>query len=303
MRLFFYSILFFTILFITSCGTAQKASSIVPFMRSLFVNQNVYKTKDTLALKEVYDYNNQRVVRNDTVYLLDPNYNNETSSNFLRYSVVKEGDKQVIKIPGSVSLIKNDIKIKFKDKDILATRIVFTDPGNKQLKNDTKSSYFQFINATKVEPVTKQYLATEHIAGLPITIPMKFRPNVASNRQQFSLNASVLYAFGYKIRINNNPYKENFVRILPLSFGLGTETYLNKDSVSYDKYKGETNIALSMASGITYEASNRFNIGVFVGIDKMFNDKKNWVYQNKAWFGLGFGYKFGGGAAKEKEEE
>ncbi|GAB2972506.1 hypothetical protein GCM10027049_02890 [Mucilaginibacter puniceus] len=269
-------------------------------MRSLFVNQNVYKTKDTLALKEVYDYEKHGVIHNDEVYLLDPGYSRSESS-FLRYTVVKDGEKQVIKIPGLVSLIKD--KIKVKGKDSLITRIVYLDTSNHELKDNAKPSYFQFINPTKDEPVTKQYLATEHITALPITIPIKFRPNVPSNRQPFSLNASVSYAFGYKIRVNNNPYKENFIRILPFSLGLGTEMYLHKDSVSNDKYKGETNIALSMASGITYEASNRFNIGIFVGIDKMFNDKKNWIYQNKAWFGLGFGYKFGGGAAKEKEEE
>lgn len=57
-----------------------------------------------------------------------------------------------------------------------------------------------------------------------------------------------------------------------------------------------------MAAGLTYESSNRFNLGVFVGLDRMFGNKRDWIYHNKAWIGFGFGYKFGG-APKEKSKE
>src|SRR4051812_34471683 len=112
MRQLFYTALIFLYLVISSCSISQNAKRITPFIRSLILNQNVYKTKDTLALKEVYDYQNKRIVRNNKIYILDPAYPKNTSSNFLRYSVVKMGDKQVIKIPGGVSFFSDKMKFK-----------------------------------------------------------------------------------------------------------------------------------------------------------------------------------------------
>ena len=69
------------------------------------------------------------------------------------------------------------------------------------------------------------------------------------------------------------------------------------------RLQGPASVALNIATGFTFEFSNRFNIGAFVGVDRMFYSQSNWVYQNKGWVGFGFGYKFSGGSGEKKEEE
>ncbi len=162
----------------------------------------------------------------------------------------------------------------------------------KNTKSITSDSfYFQFKQPSQTIP--QKYLATEHITGLPVTIPIKYRINTPSKSivSAFTLNISVAYAFGYKIRVNNNPYKENYLRFL-LVTGIGTDNYMPKDSITNASYKPVSNVIWSNGGGVTYEVGNKFNIGFFLGADRMFGDKKDWYYQNKGWLGFGLGFKF-----------
>lgn len=263
--------------FCTSCS--QK-----PFFTSLIKNQNVYKTKDTLDLKVVYDLESKiPVKKDDSLFRVVPN-----KPSFLRYSIVKENEKPFIYI-----LPYSCFEKKLNDTTIL---IKYAEGSN----SDLNEYYYQFTEKAKEISPAKYYLASEHITGIPITIPIKYRFNAPSNKTPYALNASISYAFGYKIRVNNDPYKDNFFRILPLVVGFSTDTYLAKDSISKPGYKGETSVALNMAIGLTYEVSNKFNVGLFFGKDKMFSSQKDWIYQNKSWLGFGLGYKFA--ATKEEKE-
>jgi hypothetical protein len=280
---------------LASCTTIKNGyhsskTSLGPFFRSLILNQNVYKTKDTISLTKVY--NNKKgervVVHDDNTYLLTvpPKSDSTRGYSFIRYTLVKDGDLQVIRVPD-------------------LTEPATMTPNNKALVKlgiasdgvDASDYYYAIKYAKAIEPGQK-YLATEHLTGLPLVIPIKARFNVPGNQEIFNLSASLAYAFGYKIRVNNNPYKDNYIRLILISAGLGTDTYLKRDSVYKSGYKGEQSIALTFGSGLTYEVSDKWNFGLFLGFDQMFGDKKDWYYQNKAWLGVGFGFKFGGDAGK-----
>lgn len=255
-----------------------KTTRITPFLRSLVLNRNVYKTKDTLELTRVYDYGLKRPVHDTVTYKLLPE-----PGKFLRYTVMKEGDKSIVYI------LKGTRFERAPTDDIGPVYIKYADSN----RVEANRYYYQFKNKGADMLPSKQYLATEHITALPITIPIKYRINTPANKVPVSLNASISYAFGYRIRVNNNPYNDNYIRVLPLLVGFSADTYLAKDSINVKGYAGETSIALNLASGVTYEAGNRFNFGVFIGFDKMFANQKDWIYQNKTWLGVGFGYKFG----------
>jgi hypothetical protein len=254
------------------------ASRITPFFKSLVLNRNVYKTKDTLALTRVYDYSKKQPVHDTITYKLLPE-----PGEFLRYTVMKEGDNPIIYV------LKGT---RFEASETGAISPVYIKYANSKEIEENKYYYRFKTKGADLLP-SKQYFATEHITALPITIPIKYRINAPANKVPVSLSASISYAFGYRIRVNNNPYNDNYIRVLPLLVGFSTDTYLAKDSINVKGYAGETSIALNLASGVTYEAGNRFNFGVFIGFDKMFANQKDWIYQNKAWLGVGFGYKFG----------
>jgi hypothetical protein len=262
------------IILVSGCSSKR----ITPFLTSLVLNRNVYKTKDTLELTRVYDYSAKRPVHDTITYNLLPD-----PGQFLRYTVMKEGDKPIVYV------LKGT---RFEHSPTNAISPVYIKYAY-STQAEANGYYYQFKSKSADMLPSKQYLATEHIAALPITIPIKYRINAPANKVPFSLNASISYAFGYRIRINNNPFNDNYIRVLPILVGFSTDTYLAKDSINVKGYTGETSIALNLASGLTYEAGNRFNFGVFIGFDKMFSNQKDWIYQNKAWLGIGFGYKFG----------
>lgn len=257
-----------------------------PFLISMFSNQNVYKTKDTLNLKVVFDIESSTPFKDEkNTFKVMPQ---SAPSEFLRYSVVKDGEKPFIYILPLTKFKKNS-----NDNTII---IEWADTSNYQPNN----FYYQFTEKKSEISPARHYLSTEHITGIPLTIPIKYRFNAPDNKTPFSLNASISYAFGYKIRVNNNPYKDNFIRLLPLVAGFSTDTYLARDSIKVAGYKGETSVALNLAVGATYEVGDRFNVGLFLGKDRMFANQKDWIYQNRTWLGFGLGYKFA--ATKEEKE-
>ncbi len=268
-------------IFLSACSTNAS------FVRSTLLNQNVYKTKDTLELKKVYNYEEGLPAYDSKIYKILPK-----PKSFIRYSIQKQNPKPFIYILPH---------IKYQDS-VDKSKTVFLKYSDKRV-DDADAYYYQFTKKSDEVLPARHYLATEHITALPITIPIKFRFNVPTSESAFSLNAAVSYAFGYKFRLNNDPYADNFFRWLPLAVGFSTATYLPKDSVNVKGYKGPASVALNLATGFTFEFSDRFNVGAFVGVDRMFYSQRDWVYQNKAWIGFGFGYKFSGGSGDKKEEK
>jgi hypothetical protein len=245
------------------------------FLRSMIGNYNVYKTRHPLPLERIYDVNSNRaIIDTAVVYMLTP-----TPDNFLRYKIMKEEDAFFyIRVLPQVAYTSTSVP------DTVLVRYTKTAPPD----NANPNSYYFKVATAGLLPHQK-YLATERIMGMPITLPVKFRREDGNLRGEFEL--SIGYAFGYRIRTNNNPYKENYINVIPYGFSFNADKYKPVDAG--DDFEAIDSFSLTYwTSGVTYEI-RKFNIGFFIGRDRMFNDRSDWVYQNKTWYSIGLGYKFG----------
>lgn len=243
----------------------QSHGQIKPFIIAVTSNQNVYKTKDRLQVTRVYDLEAQRVADKETFVIIP------VAIPFIRYRVVKtEGDATYIRILP---------RLKFDGKNIL--KADETNPGD----DDPNGYIFKISDSDMTSG--KKYLAAEKLIGMPLTMPFKLRKDADGKQIQFS--PSLAYSFGYRIRLNNNPYRDHYANLVPIGISLNA-----------DKYKSEATPAevdsFSMTywlAGLSFEIKG-LNIGFFTGRDRMFGDRKDWIYQKQRWYSLGLGYKFGG---------
>lgn len=247
--------------FFTSCN---------PFTRSLTGNVNVYKTQSDLKVQRIYDKKNLQPIDDSKIYTISPQ-----NSSFIRFSQVNDTAEDIIRIlPWT----------KFE-----YDKIVPLQPNENT--SDRIHQYYFKISEKNIQPYQK-FLATEKLTAIPLTIPIKYRWQKTEELDKITVNASVNYGFGYRIKAGNNPYKENYFRLL-IATGIGTDKYVPKDSINVKGYKATDNMIWTIASfGITYESGNRFNFGFFYGWDRMFGSRSDWFYQNKPWLGFGLGYKF-----------
>lgn len=316
-----------------STANYSSAQMVSNFLRSVFFNENVYKTKTTLEIIRVYDINSHTPVIDSTIYYLTP------TSDYIRYKVVQDGDNPYIRVLPRVSFSTsagNTAIIVTPDSPnppftfpapvsstvttVTATPTTITtvtisgstkttqtapanDPANVTKQTETTTSvstpvspppgtdptnyYFQVVD--DLTP-NNHYLASQTIMGMPVTMPVKFR--TLDKQTNMELDLSLGYAFGYKLKCGNNPYRNKYINLVPLALSLNKDTYKYKQADgTYSK--GEESISLTYYSfGITYEYYG-LNIGAFMGWDRMFNSEKNWVYQSKPWFSVGVGYKIG----------
>lgn len=185
--------------------------------------------------------------------------------------------------------------------------------------------YFKLLDSGKLSPAQK-YLATEQITGVPVSIPFKLRLARAAGHDQISSNLSLGYAFGFRAKLGNNPYNDNYIRTV-VAVGAGTDIYFNASSPdpnttvttqtttttttdvpttdgskeqvqvqTVSKTSSSSNTAqftYTVALGATIELGSRLNIGLFYGWDHMVGDHRDWIYQGKPWLGFGFGINFG----------
>jgi hypothetical protein len=264
----------YSIILFLSISLTGKTQSIMPFLRSMFLNQNVYKTKEVISLTRVYDLNNEVSIEEpEIIYRIKLD-----NLDFMRYRIVKEGNSPFIRLLPTLKFIP------------ISSSIVDIEMADRsEIKGKSNPSNFVFKVNDEVVP-NRQYLATERITGLPITLPIKFRK--LDGEVQLSGNFSIGYAFGWKVRVNNNPYNECFLNIIPYAISVGTDQYFARNADDSFTEKKEA-FALNYATmGIAYQF-NKVNAGIFTGWDRMFNEKKDWVYQKKSWLSLGLGYKIG----------
>lgn len=128
------------------------------------------------------------------------------------------------------------------------------------------------------------------ITGGVTLLPFKIRPSVKIEGKRmgfdFSKDIQLGISGGLKQRISKyNPFYLNAL----LNFGIS--------SVLMDSYNtnGKLNESIDVAA-FTYGAGlvldfNKIQFGVFLGRD-LVSDKNNndWIYQNKTWWSIGFGY-------------
>ncbi|MGV3599427.1 MAG: hypothetical protein ACO1PI_16305 [Bacteroidota bacterium] len=258
-----FTLLIFTFSFLLGNSQLKFAA------RSLLYNDNVYKTKDTLILERVYDHKKGVALKDKRIYRLIV-----SPLPFVKYNILENGDNAYIYI-----LPNYNFKYDTGGRDSIVD-IVFTDGA----KSDTVYNYYFRVKSANT-PNTK-YLSSQSIVGMPVTLPLKIRK--LDTELQFESNLSLSYAFGYRIKVGNNPYRKKYINVIPVAFAINSDKYFTAkedskiDALSFTYY----------SFGLTYEV-NGFNIGLFGGWDKMFGTRKDWIYQDRFWGSLGIGYKFG----------
>jgi hypothetical protein len=261
-----------SLLLLTFCKAFSQIKSW-PFIVSVFGNQNVYKTKTGLKLQKVYNLNNNRAITDTTKFILTPTNNYP----FIKYKIVEEGDNPYIRILPNVYFVINSS----------GDTIIVADTNN-HIGDDPTDFYFQMVD----DPTpNNHYMASQSIIGMPLTMPVKFRK--LHGQTNLELNLTLGYAFGYRIKLGNNPYRKKYISIIPFALSINEDKYFYKISEQEDSEQEEAVSLTYYACGLAYEYYN-FNVGFFTGWDRMFSNQKNWVYQNHNWMSVGIGYKFGG---------
>ncbi|ALJ01703.1 hypothetical protein [Rufibacter tibetensis] len=274
-------LLLLLLLFIVNNASGQfniksRLERLGPLRRAIINNQNVYKTIDKLEVQKVYYLIDGTVVNEQTKYKISP-----STDNFIRYRVIND-DESIIQVLPMMKFVNRggNHTIEYWDENQDQNLTTLTNPSN---------YYFKIVD--DLTTPAKKYLATQRLTAIPVTIPIKYRFKAYDSDTKFTFDANISYGFGYKIRINSNPYKEQYVRAL-FAIGVGLQEYMPRDSIKSETYKPDNELTLTNSVGMAYEGGSNFNIGLFLGWDRMFGSKKDWYYQNKPWLGIGIGYKF-----------
>jgi hypothetical protein len=207
------------------------------------------------------------------------------TNNYIRYKVVTdEGDNKYIQIlPGC----------RFDGLSPIDTSIVFNSTG--VTPADKPDDYIFQVSKKSLFPNT-HYLASSALIGKVITLPVRVRNEYWNdNNKVLQGTLSIGYGFGWKYKLGNNPYKAHYFSTILYSAGISAQKHFSKagkyvatgkDSISA---KTDEFAVTYLSFGFAYEY-DRFNIGLFFGKDRMFGNLKNWVYQDKWWWGIGIGY-------------
>ncbi len=257
-------------LMIINLCAAQGQKGIGGYLKASIFNKNVYKTKVPMKVFKVYQDN--------TVPPLDSFTINPVPGEYIRYKVIAdEGDFKYIRIlPGCYINSNKDITKVNSAGSLHAEDIILR------------------VSKKLLEP-NAYYLASSALIGKVITLPVRVRKEYWNEKNtvlQGSLSLGM--GFGWKFKIGNHPYRTHYISIIAYGAGISQQKYFNlagKYSSGKDSLSAKTDeFAVSyLTQGIAYEY-DRFNIGIFWGKDKMFGSLKNWVYQDKWWWGIGVGY-------------
>ena len=191
-----------------------------------------------------------------------------------------------IRVKDSLSITTSTITPNALADNVAMRTIEFDSISYSDSPSNPSNYYFQIKDS--LDP-TNHYLAAQRIKGMPLTMPFKLRPN-RPKEDMIELNLSLGYCFGYRVKLGNNPYKDNYFNFIPYAVALNKDNYIN--SINGQESKGEDAFSLTyIALGGSFEFSG-LNLGIFTGWDMMFGSQKNWVNQNKNWVSFGIGFKF-----------
>ena len=132
-----------------------------------------------------------------------------------------------------------------------------------------------------------------------LTIPFKYRPKQSDFPNQFTTNLNGAIYFGnrtdvYKIKYTKDPLKKYHRNVKHYAFSFGVFTGFGgttmNPSVTHEKINIEYD-GLVWSKGVAgIMGINNFTVGLAFGFDDLLDKNRNdWIYQQKAWYGLTFG--------------
>lgn len=178
-------------------------------------------------------------------------------------------------------------------KDVLDNQVFFqfwkfrgNEELNKQLNGENNDVIYELPIDKFKKLVNVYYNRVDWRAGA-YTVPVKLR----FDDFDFTSNINIGSNIGAKIRWNRK--QENGFSIEPV-FGLGISG-ISLDDFNSDVYKSTNSIAFSMNTGIIFHITDRINLGILYGFDKLSDKdqyKYNWKHNGKGWLGLGINVSF-----------
>lgn len=252
--------------------TVNSYAQVLPYLRAIAFNSNVYKTLDEFELTKFSDLDGKPVTE-EKVYL------RPKTGKSIRYKIVStDGDYTIIKI---LPRVQQSLDVQTK---LNLVQVVDGAP----LVDASKFLYF--VKTKEIRPNRKVVLS-EKIIGTPLIFPFKLRTQDRGDGATISTEFTIGYTFGLRLKLSKQPYKQNFLTIVPYGFGLGNSKYFyRKDDGSYSS-KADA-VAISYYTGGLMLTSNKINFGLFGGKDAMIDKQNNWAYQGQWWFSFGLGFKF-----------
>ncbi len=257
----------FTIMLL--CCSTATFSQVRSYLRAVFLNSNVYKTKVDLKLTQ-FSKTDGELLTTQKEITLKP----ETGKS-VRYKIVgTDGDYTIIKLLPRVKINADN-------------SVTVDDPTD---DNDNASNFAYYIK-TKDFGLNQKVILSEKIVGTPLVFPYKLRLQDKGDGATITTDFTVGYTFGLRLKTSKIPYKQNFFTIIPYGFGLGSTKYFyQKNDGTYSEKKD--GVAITYYTGGLLWTISKVNIGLFAGKDAMIDRQNNWAYQGKWWFSFGLGYKF-----------
>ncbi len=257
------------LLILAICISTSAFSQVGSYLRAVFLNPNVYKTKVDLKLTKFAETDGDLVTPVEVT--LKP-----ASGLSIRYKIVgTDGDYTIIRLLPRMKLNN--------DNTITVSSTVPSSP-------EDATQYVYYIK-TKDFSINQKTLLSEKIVGTPLIYPFKLRLQDKGDGATITTDFTVGYTFGLRLKTSKLPYKQNFFTIIPYGFGLcSTKYFYQKSDGTYsDKKDG---VAITYYTGGLLWTINKINIGLFAGRDAMIDKQNNWAYQGKWWYSFGLGYKF-----------
>ena len=254
-------------------GQSLKASAL---------NPNVYRTKVDLTVTRIIDKDFKTVYEDEYIIKVD-------ELGHIDYKIVKEDDNGYVIIR---ILPKTTMSTEISKKDKTKTVKVIRHTKDKLLKSDKNNAYNYYfaIKKDKFKPMAKTLLS-EKIVGIPLVQPLKLRPSKGSEGWNLGGEFTVNYNFGLRLKLDKNPFSQNFISLVPYGFGVGSAKYFSENSDGTLTDKKDSYAITYYQAGIVLTLQ-KVNLGIFTGFDAMIDKQNNWFYQGEQWFSIGLGYKF-----------
>ncbi len=201
-----------------------------------------------------------------------------------------------------------DLVVKYNDGSEIKSRTAKAGLKYKYIQTVTNRVFIKFLRITKDTETTKadtyvnennwdvtywvdindirdfHKVKTSSLVSGTLLAPIKIRPSIEETPWDLSTDISLGQYLGYRILISQtNPYYITFP-ILTLGTSL-----LSIDSSNTTPEANSTTLGLTWSTGIILELDG-FTLGFILGKDYAPGQAgKNWIYNEKVWFSVGFG--------------